>query len=181
MTFDPAFLSNLTLFATAITSAFGVALWFSLIIWTYRDIRQRVRYVPVQILAAVVVAVLFLPGIIIYLILRPAQTLEEEYQQALEEEALLHSIEENALCPGCSRKVQNNWVVCPSCHTQLRKPCPRCGKAVELPWDVCPYCAKSLNSPSQPAPVSSPSQAVTPSASQGTAPENKETTSTIFL
>jgi hypothetical protein len=156
MPFDPAFLSNLVLISTALASAFLVALWFSLIIWTYRDARQRVRYQPVQILAAVVVAVLFLPGIFIYLILRPAHTLEEDYQQALEEEALLHSIEESMLCPGCSRKVQVNWIVCPNCHTRLRKPCPRCGKAVELSWDVCPYCTTPLNPTPAPAAPATP-------------------------
>ena len=165
---DPALLSSLVLYSTALASAFIVALWFSLIVWTYRDARQRVRFRPIPILAAAVVAVLFLPGILVYLILRPANTLEEEYQQALEEEALLHSIEESSLCPGCSRKVQNNWVVCPSCHTQLRKPCPRCSRAVELPWDVCPYCTAPL--------VQTP----TPSASR-TQAENRESENPIFL
>jgi hypothetical protein len=154
MAFDPSFIGNLILIGTALASAFIIALWFSLIIWTYRDARQRVRYWLIPVLAAVVVGILFLPGVIVYLILRPSRTFDEAYQQALEEEALLNSIEENNLCPGCSRKVQVNWIVCPNCHTQLRKPCARCGKAIELAWDVCPYCATSTaqNTAPQPAP-----------------------------
>jgi RNA polymerase subunit RPABC4/transcription elongation factor Spt4 len=93
-----------------------------------------------RILAVLVVAVLFLPGIIIYLILRPPRTLEEEYQQSLEEEALLQSIEESSLCPGCGRRTRENWTVCPNCHTKLRKACHQCGKLMELPWNLCPYC-----------------------------------------
>src|SRR3972149_3298815 len=93
------------------------------------------------ILTVVVVAVLFLPGIVIYLILRPPRTLDEEYQQTLEEEALLQAIEEVTLCPGCNRRVKENWTVCPSCHTKLKKSCLNCGKLMELGWNLCPYCA----------------------------------------
>ena len=103
MQFDPSFLSNFLLILTAWGGAFIAALWLSLVIWTYRDIRPRARDPLARILAVLVVAVLFLPGIVIYLILRPARTLEEEYQQTLEEEALLRSIEESSLCPGCGR------------------------------------------------------------------------------
>jgi RNA polymerase subunit RPABC4/transcription elongation factor Spt4 len=74
------------------------------------------------------------------LILRPPQTLDEEYQQTLEEEALLQSVEESLLCPGCNRRVKDNWLVCPSCHTKLKKNCHMCGKLMELPWNLCPIC-----------------------------------------
>jgi RNA polymerase subunit RPABC4/transcription elongation factor Spt4 len=87
-----------------------------------------------------VVAVLFLPGIVVYLILRPRHTLEDEYQRTLEEEALLQSIEETPVCPGCGRRTQPDWIVCPNCHTKLKKPCHHCGKLMELAWNLCPYC-----------------------------------------
>jgi RNA polymerase subunit RPABC4/transcription elongation factor Spt4 len=140
MNFDPTSLSNFMLLLAAWGGAFVAALWLSLVIWTYRDIRQRARDPLARILAVLVVAVLFLPGIVIYLILRPPRTLEEEYQHSLEEEALLRSIEESALCPGCGRRIRENWTVCPNCHTRLRKACRQCGKLMELPWNLCPYC-----------------------------------------
>jgi RNA polymerase subunit RPABC4/transcription elongation factor Spt4 len=84
--------------------------------------------------------VLFLPGILVYFILRPSKTLEEEFQQTLEEEALLQSIEDHALCPGCGRRVQEDWVACPSCYTRLKKACHQCGRSMELAWNLCPYC-----------------------------------------
>jgi len=140
MTLDPVAISNLVLIATAFAGAFAAALWLSLIIWTFRDVRNRVRDPLVRILAVLVVAVLFLPGILIYLILRPGNTMQEEYQQTLEEEALLQSIEDNPLCPGCSRRVHEDWVACPNCHTRLKKPCHQCGKLIELSWNLCPYC-----------------------------------------
>ncbi len=141
MSFDPTSLSNFMLFLAAWGGAFVAALWLSLVIWTYRDIRSRARDPLARILAVLVVAVLFLPGIVIYLILRPPYTLDEEYQRTLEEEALLQGIEESSLCPGCGRHTRDNWVVCPNCHTKLKKNCHQCGKLIELPWNLCPYCA----------------------------------------
>jgi RNA polymerase subunit RPABC4/transcription elongation factor Spt4 len=140
MSFDPTSLSNFMLFLAAWGGAFVAALWLSLVIWTYRDIRSRARDPLARILAVLVVAVLFLPGIVIYLILRPPSTLDEEYQRTLEEEALLQGIEESSLCPGCGRRTRENWVVCPNCHTKLKKNCHQCGKLMELPWNLCPFC-----------------------------------------
>jgi RNA polymerase subunit RPABC4/transcription elongation factor Spt4 len=140
MNFDPAALTNFLLILTAWAAAFLVALWLSLIFWTYRDIKARARDPLSRILAVLVVAVLFLPGILIYLILRPAHTLEEEYQITLEEEALLQAIEENPICPGCGRRIKDEWSICPNCHTKLRKNCHHCGRLMELPWNICPHC-----------------------------------------
>jgi RNA polymerase subunit RPABC4/transcription elongation factor Spt4 len=84
--------------------------------------------------------VLFLPGIVVYLILRPPQTMEEEYQHMLEEEALLQSIEERSACPGCGRHTADEWMVCPNCYTKLLKPCHACNRLLKLSWSLCPYC-----------------------------------------
>ncbi|MDD5468265.1 MAG: zinc ribbon domain-containing protein [Anaerolineales bacterium] len=140
MIFDPTTFSNFLLIFSAWGGAFVAVLWLSLVIWTYRDIRSRARDPLARILAVLVTAVLFLPGIVIYLILRPARTLEEEYQHTLEEEALLQSIEDAALCPGCGRRIKEAWIVCPDCHTRLKKTCHQCGKPMELPWNLCPHC-----------------------------------------
>ena len=140
MTFDPVFLSSLTLVLIAFGGAFLAALWISLVVWTYRDIRARARDPLVQILSTLLVAILNLPGVIVYLILRPQRTLEEEYQRTLEEEALLQALEDLPLCPGCERRVKEDWQICPNCHTKLKKTCHNCAKLMELPWNICPYC-----------------------------------------
>jgi RNA polymerase subunit RPABC4/transcription elongation factor Spt4 len=140
MNIDLSSLSNYVLILTAWAGAFLAALWLSLIFWVYRDIRARTRDVFMRILAVLVAAILFLPGIAVYLILRPARTLEDEYQQTLEEEALLQAIEDVQLCPGCGRRVKEAWLVCPNCHTKLKKPCHVCGRLMELPWNLCPSC-----------------------------------------
>jgi RNA polymerase subunit RPABC4/transcription elongation factor Spt4 len=140
MPIDPQTLSNLITGLTAWGAAFLAALWLSLILWTYRDMRLRSRDPLLRLLAVIIAALLFLPGVVIYLILRPANTLEQEYQHALEEEALLQSIEDVPQCPGCGRRIQPTWIVCPSCHTRLKKACHQCRKLMELSWNLCPYC-----------------------------------------
>lgn len=140
MIFDPTLMSSILLIATAFGGAFLAALWLALVIWTWRDIRSRARDPLAQALAVLVVAALNLPGVLVYLILRPTRALEEEYQRTLEEEALLASIEDQALCPGCERRIREDWQVCPNCHTKLKKSCQHCGKLMELPWNICPYC-----------------------------------------
>lgn len=141
MNLNPATLSSLIYILSGFGIAFLVALWLGLVIWTYRDIRSRARDRLARILAVLVVALLFLPGLIIYFLLRPSRTIEEEYQHSLEEEALLQSIEDNPVCPGCGRKTLPDWTVCPNCHTRLKKPCRHCGKLMDLSWNLCPYCA----------------------------------------
>ena len=153
MTLDPAVLKQITLICTGFAVAFLAALWLSLIFWAFRDIRTRTRDNFMRVLAVVVVALLFLPGILIYMILRPAKTLEEEYQHSLEEEALLQSIEDSAICPGCSRRVDSEWLACPSCHTRLKKKCEHCGKTIDLPWNLCPWCETPVTGMRKEAPV----------------------------
>ncbi len=145
-------LSDLSRFLTFLTAFFGAflaALWLSIIFWTSRDIRKRSEDRLVHILAVLSTAILNIPGLVIYLVVRPAETMEEVYLRTLEEEALLSQIEERSLCPGCGSQVDADWVICAHCHTRLRKTCRNCGKLLELPWQVCPYCsspAPSTNS-----------------------------------
>jgi RNA polymerase subunit RPABC4/transcription elongation factor Spt4 len=120
-----------------------VAFWLTMIIWTYRDMRARSRDGLAQLFVVVVVATLTLPGLLIYLFLRPRETLSEAYERSLEEEALLQEIEEKPSCPGCGQRVQTEWQACPNCHTRLKKPCVVCRRLLELSWNLCPHCAAS--------------------------------------
>ena len=140
MNLDPTFLNNLTLVLTGFGGAFILALWVSLVIWTYRDIRNRSRDQLIQFLATILVALLNIPGALVYLVLRPPHTLEDEYQRTLEEESLLATIEDQLLCPGCERRVKDKWMLCPNCQTKLKKNCHKCDALMELPWNICPYC-----------------------------------------
>jgi RNA polymerase subunit RPABC4/transcription elongation factor Spt4 len=121
--------------------------------------RARSRDTLAQILVGLLVAVLNLPGLLIYLFLRPRESLSEAYERSLEEEALLQEIEEKPVCPACRQKTHAEWQACPHCHTRLKKPCVRCGRMLELSWDLCPYCATGQ----PPSGIERPTYTTTPS------------------
>lgn len=141
MTLDQGTINDILLLVITATGAIFAATWLGLILWTWRDMQRRSRDPLAQIAASLMVAVLGIFGIIIYVMLRPSETLAESYERSLEEEALLQNIEEKPVCPGCNRPVQDRWQVCPYCHTKLKKPCANCGEMLELVWNLCPYCA----------------------------------------
>ena len=124
----------------AFTGAFLVALWISMIIWTFKDVRSRSRDVFAILLATLMVVIFGPLGLLLYFLLRPKSTLAEQYERALEEEALLQDLEERPRCPGCSRQVNEAWIICPDCHTTLKKICPKCENSLNLQWNICPFC-----------------------------------------
>jgi RNA polymerase subunit RPABC4/transcription elongation factor Spt4 len=155
----------ITIYAVIILTAF----WLAMVIWVYRDMRSRSRDLIAQLGMSLMVAILTLPGLLIYLFLRPRETLGEAYERSLEEEALLQEIEEKPTCPGCSQRVEDKWQACPHCFTRLKKPCSHCHQMLDLSWQLCPYCATSQTSynAEQPAsglrhvrPVSVPEEAI---------------------
>jgi len=131
----------------ALFGAFFLAFWVSLVIWTFRDVRSRSRDIFAQLLATLMVMVFNLPGLLFYFILRPQETLAEAFERSLEEEALLQDIEERLVCPGCKRKTQSDFIICPDCHTRLKKSCPNCRRLLHLKWNICPYCGAGPASP----------------------------------
>ena len=127
-----------------------MALWLSLIVWTFRDARARSRDIFAILLATLMVVVFGPLGLVLYFLLRPKNTLAELYERSLEEEALLQDLEDRPYCPGCSRQVNDAWVVCPDCHTTLKKVCPNCSNTIQLAWAVCPFCATAVEVPTPP-------------------------------
>ena len=124
----------------AFFGAFLVALWLSMIVWTFRDARARSRDIFAILLATLMVVVFGPLGLLLYFLLRPPVTLAELYERSLEEEALLQDLEERPRCPGCSRQVKDEWILCPDCHTTLKHICHNCQNALQLGWNICPFC-----------------------------------------
>lgn len=133
------------------TITFVAIFWISLVIWTFRDIRSRTQDMLTQVLATVLVAVFFVGGLFIYMILRPRQTLAEIYERQLEEESLLAEMTERQTCGNCHARIESDFQICPSCGHKLKRPCPKCERLLELRWSFCPYCATNMASPALPA------------------------------
>jgi hypothetical protein len=136
-------LENVPTYVTILSTICGgvtIAILGGMVIWTFRDMRARSRDVLAQILATILVLVLPGIGLVVYLMLRPRETLEEAYEHSLEQEALLQAIEEPEECPGCGQRIDSSFLYCPDCHTRLKKACPGCSSPLRLHWTLCPYC-----------------------------------------
>lgn len=141
----------------------ALLLWLSIIVWVYRDIRDRTRDLGLQVLAVFVVMMFFpgfnIPGLALYLMLRPRETLEEAYARSLEEEALLREIGDEGVCPSCRRFVERGWKVCPFCQTQLKDVCRQCSQLLSFNWVACPFCGEQRRSAGSVPPAATPSPA----------------------
>jgi len=136
----PAQLDQYIAIALFVLGAYLLALYAGLVVWTFRDVHARTRDVLGQIMATLLVAVFTLPGLLVYMLLRPHETLAQRYERDLTEEAILQDLEGQRICPECRRRVEPDFVVCPACHHQLRVPCDACGRLLQPDWGICPYC-----------------------------------------
>jgi hypothetical protein len=145
----------------ALSGAYTLALWFALIVWAFRDIESRSRSVVAQIFSTLLVVLFFVPGALIYLLLRPRETLDEAFGRALEEEYLLQDLEDLNLCTTCHHPVREDFVVCPHCYTELRRTCPSCERLIDVNWAICAFCTAELvtveDAPSEPVREERPS------------------------
>lgn len=121
--------------------AYAVILWLGTLVWVYRDIRERTRDTWSHTVSVLLVVIFNLPGLILYLVLRPRETLLEAYERRLETEALMGDMPERRVCPSCQRPTRPDYLVCPYCRTGLRQACAKCSKPLELTWVACPYCS----------------------------------------
>ena len=126
-----------------IGSVLALLFWVALVIWTYRDIKDRTSDLAMQILSFLLVAGFAPLGLPLYLIMRPRETLDEAYGRSLEEEALLREIGEDSTCPSCRKFSDRTFLFCPYCQTRLRDHCLGCGQVLSLSWIACPQCGMS--------------------------------------
>lgn len=113
-------------------------------LWTLRDIRNRTKNRFFYFLAVLSVAVFTFPGFVIYLILRPKHTFTEYYLSALEEEALLQSIDGFDTCPNCGHQTKTEWNFCPHCTHPLTIECENCSEHLKSEWLACPVCGMTV-------------------------------------
>lgn len=137
-------ISSLAVPLIGCTITFFVIFWVSTVVWTFRDIRSRTQDFLSQIMATVLAAVFPIAGLLIYMVLRPRQTLAEIYERQLEEESLLAEMTERQTCSNCHARIDQDFQVCPSCGQKLKRSCPKCERLLELRWTFCPYCATNL-------------------------------------
>jgi RNA polymerase subunit RPABC4/transcription elongation factor Spt4 len=145
-------------FSSEIVQLLGIAIfiyvsivWLAAAFWAFRDMHDRTENPVLPYLAAGLIILfspfLFVFGVLVYRIVRPAERLGEVYERNLAEEALLAEVESVKTCRGCDRRVDGEWILCPWCRTRLNRVCPNCEKLVGLDWSLCAWCGKDFERP----------------------------------
>ena len=119
---------------------FIVLMWLALGAWVYRDARRRNPAPGYPRLMAAIALIIPYLGALLYVAVRPAETIEEQHERQME----TASLERQALlqCPDCGYPIENRYLACPSCMRKLKDPCSHCGEPIDPRWSVCPFCEK---------------------------------------
>jgi RNA polymerase subunit RPABC4/transcription elongation factor Spt4 len=119
---------------------FIVVFWIATIYWVYKDARRRISDKLIVALSVVVAVVPFI-GPLVYMLFRPPEYLEDIRERDLEIRAIERRLGGRDLrCPVCRADIEDDFLVCPVCTTQLRQACTGCERPLEGSWQICPYC-----------------------------------------
>jgi RNA polymerase subunit RPABC4/transcription elongation factor Spt4 len=132
-------------YVLAFLIAYILALWIALAIWAFYDIRTRTNDILVQLFSVLLVLLFSVFGLILYLFLRPKETLAEANVLALEEESYLAESESMSRCSNCQHRLEKDYLICPICQMELRKRCSGCRNLTDLNWNACAYCGTPVN------------------------------------
>ncbi|MGV8083095.1 MAG: zinc ribbon domain-containing protein [Coriobacteriia bacterium] len=128
--------------AEQLCALFAIVIYLATIFWTFRDAKRRGAMGWFWGLVIAVSVVFFPIALLVYLVVRPPETLDEVRERDLDLLALEGELRHyGQTCPACDSPVSKDYLVCPHCMHRLRKACTNCGKALDLDWHVCPFCA----------------------------------------
>jgi len=127
----------------------AVVFWLALAFWVHKDARRRIGDPFLVLLATLLGLAPPYIGPVVYLLFRPAETIEDARSRRVELQALEQQLtRRQPSCPVCRMPVEAEFLACPVCTTMLRKPCNACNAPLEPLWQMCPYCATPVE-PSQ--------------------------------
>jgi RNA polymerase subunit RPABC4/transcription elongation factor Spt4 len=147
-TLNDFFSSPIVQFSLQAAGVYLVILWLASAYWAFRDMQQRSDNVllPYLVAAGIILftPVFFIFAVWIYKIIRPHEKIGEVWERNLAEEALLNEVETIHHCPGCERRIDDEWIICPFCRTRLNRVCPNCSRLVGMDWSLCAWCGKDF-------------------------------------
>ena len=143
------FFSSSTWFVIRNLALFFVVLfWLALAYWVYKDAKRRVEDPWLVALATLLGLVAPFIGVLIYMLFRPPEYLDDVRERELEIKAMEERLARRDLfCPVCRAEVDSTYLVCPVCTTKLKQSCVSCKAPLEALWQVCPYCETPVAAP----------------------------------
>ncbi|MBN1374108.1 zinc ribbon domain-containing protein [Candidatus Dojkabacteria bacterium] len=117
-----------------------IALWLVMLWWFWLDSVSRYSNSVIQLVMGFLVVFVPVVGLLIYLIIRPRRTLQENYFSDLEHKFLLAEVDSISVCEKCGDVSTKNDKYCQVCGAQLKKKCEKCGKELSVRSAFCKNC-----------------------------------------
>jgi hypothetical protein len=122
-----------------------VFLYLATVVWVYKDITTRSNSILVAIASTLFVLVGNLPALVIYLLIRPERTLDDNKTNDLFYASVLDK--SITSCPDCHNLVRQDYKFCPNCSAEVQQHCANCGELVNPLWRHCASCNYRLSKP----------------------------------
>ncbi len=121
-----------------------VIFWIVVLDWVWLDAGERTTKRTSRVVYLLLVLFLNVIGWIIYLIIRPSQTIEQIYWADLERRYLKYETAELGDCPKCGTQLYPGYTFCPKCGLELKTRCEVCNVYIEKSNEYCPYCGTKV-------------------------------------
>jgi len=142
---------------------FGIALgafWIVVLYWVWLDSGDRTTNRNTRVAYVLLVLFLFVVGLIIYLLIRPSQTIEEIYWADLERRYLKYETAELGDCPKCGTQLYPGFTFCPNCRYVLKMKCSNCELEMDKQYKYCPSCGNQMLGRTEPVEEDHPTREV---------------------
>ena len=134
--------ANYNLIGT-IVALIAIIFWVVVTSWIWVDSDERTTNKWIRIFY-VVIGMIPIFGWIIYLIVRPPETIDEIYWGDLERRYLKYEAKDLGDCPKCGTQLYPGYIFCPNCKKRIKIKCAKCGVYVDLDSKYCTHCGNQL-------------------------------------
>ena len=121
-----------------------VVFWIVVLDWVWMDSGERTTNRKARIIYVLLVLFLNIFGWIIYLIIRPSQTIEQIYWADLERRYLKYETAELGDCIKCGAQLYPGYTYCPKCGLEIKKKCKACDMYIEKDSEYCAFCGQKV-------------------------------------
>jgi len=83
-------------------------------------------------------------GWIIYLIVRPSETIDEIYWGDLGRRYLKYEAKDLGDCSRCGTQLYPSFIFCPNCKKRIKRKCSACGVYIDLEYKYCTNCGNQM-------------------------------------
>jgi predicted RNA-binding Zn-ribbon protein involved in translation (DUF1610 family) len=134
--------ANYSMLATVV-AVVSIIFWLVVTSWIWVDSDERTTSKWMR-LFYVIIGIIPVIGWIIYLIVRPTETIDEIYWGDLERRYLKYEAKDLGDCERCGTQLYPGFVFCPNCGKRIKRKCSNCEVYVDLEYKYCPNCGNKM-------------------------------------